>query len=130
MYVFKQFCCKSCFHAQASHTHTDPEPTIPQHSQVEPLVANKSEGDVSLECDVMQVSSDSEDSSDVPSNLAHTTQVNKMSTEEVTEKLDGMGSLKLASPPHAEKLKLKQEEKPVETQGKAFLVAQNRDADY
>ena len=75
----------------------------------------------------MQVSSDSEDSSDVPSNLALTTQVNKMSTEEVTEKLDGMGSLKLASPPHAERLKPKQEEKPVETQGEAFLLLKSED---
>ncbi|XP_063887933.1 protein timeless-like isoform X5 [Scylla paramamosain] len=116
-FITNSECSKLCAEIPiASHTHTDPEPAIPQHSQVEPLVANKSEGDVSLECDVMQVSSDSEDSSDIPSNLAHTTQVTKMSTEEVTEKLDGMGSLKLASPPHAERLKPKQEEKPVETQ--------------
>lgn len=128
-FITNSECSKLCAEIPiASHTHTDPEPTIPQHSQVEPLVANKSEGDVSLECDVMQVSSDSEDSSDVPSNLAHTTQVNKMSTEEVTEKLDGMGSLKLASPPHAEKLKLKQEEKPVETQ--APLSEKSMDATF
>nr|WQB60164.1 timeless-protein [Portunus trituberculatus] len=116
-FITNSECSKLCAEIPiASHTHTNPEPATAQHSQVEPLVANKSEGDVSLECDVMQVSSDSEDSSDVPSNLAHTTQVNKMSTEEVTEKLDGMGSLKLASPPHAERLKPKQEEKSVETQ--------------
>lgn len=91
---------------------------------MEPLVTNKSEGDISLECDVMQVSSDSEDSSDVPANLPSTTHRNKITTEEVTGKLDGMGSLKLASPPHHQRLNLpppepRQEEKPVETQGEA-----------
>lgn len=100
---------------------------------MEPLVTNKSEGGLSIECDVMQVSSD-EDSSDISANLPPTNQSNKMTTEDVTEKLDGMGSLKLASPPHHQRLNLpppepRQEEKPVDTQGKA-LVLENGDADH
>ena len=100
---------------QAIHIHTVPSPIIPQHSQVEPLVTNKSEGDLSLECDVMQVSSDSEDSLDYTANLPLNTLASKMTTEEVTEKLDGMGSLKLASPPHTQRLQ-NLVEKPVEIQ--------------
>lgn len=122
---------------QASHTHTTPTPTLPQRPQAEPLVTNKSEGDISLECDVMQVSSDSEDSCDDPTNLPLPTLPCKMSTEDVAEKLDGMENLKLASPPHPLRSKLphsdqKQNEKPVDGkessmcgQGKADGIGKN-----
>lgn len=120
-FITNSECSKLCAEIPtANHAYPSPIPTIPQHSQVEPLVTNKSEGGLSIECDVMQVSSD-EDSSDISANLPPTNQSNKMTTEDVTEKLDGMGSLKLASPPHHQRLNLpppepRQEEKPVDTQ--------------
>lgn len=105
------------FFLQASHNETPSTPTLPRRPQAEPLITNKSEGDISLECDVMQVSSDSEDSTDDPPNMPAPALPCKMSTEDVTEKLDGMENLKLASPPHTQRNKLpsadlKQDEKP------------------
>lgn len=94
-----------------------PAPSLPQRPQAEPLVTNKSEGDISLECDVMQVSSDSEDSSDDQANMPPPCKGNN---EDVTDKLDGMENLKLASPPHPQRSKppppsyQKQDEKPAD----------------
>ncbi|XP_050729606.1 protein timeless-like isoform X3 [Eriocheir sinensis] len=117
----KEICCDDSIEEpikkEASHVHIPPAPSLPQLPHAEPLVTNKSEGDISLECDVMQVSSDSEDSSDDQPNMPPPCKVTR---EDVTDKLDGMENLKLASPPHPQRSKpppsyQKQDEKPADS---------------